>query len=171
MCHIRSAAGRSLNSDTAPLQVLYPEQKNQTLQILWCYEHCGQPRPESGLDCLTCAILDALDVEWLKHQKQFPAKAENRSVVVTEEGSYLRLIDSCITQLKAPGPSRTCNESKEDTRLSASTPCDRASSTPPSPVCRDCLGFTVQGLGFVLISDLDMNTIFWNWFTWATRHF
>ena len=28
-------------------------------------------------------------------------------------GGQLRLIDSCITQLKAQGPSRTCNESKE----------------------------------------------------------
>ena len=28
--------------------------------------------------------------------------------------SYLRLIDSRITQLKAQGPSRTCNESKEE---------------------------------------------------------
>ena len=28
--------------------------------------------------------------------------------------SYLRRIDSCITQLKAQGPSRTCNESKEE---------------------------------------------------------
>jgi len=37
-----------------------------------------------------------------------------KCVVVTEAGSYLRLIDSCITQLKAQGPSRTCNESKED---------------------------------------------------------
>ena len=27
---------------------------------------------------------------------------------------YLRLIDSCITQLKAQGPSRTCNESNEE---------------------------------------------------------
>ena len=27
---------------------------------------------------------------------------------------YLRLIDSCITPLKAQGPSRTCNESKEE---------------------------------------------------------
>ena len=27
---------------------------------------------------------------------------------------YLRLIDSCISQLKAQGPSRTCNESKEE---------------------------------------------------------
>ena len=35
-------------------------------------------------------------------------------VVVTEAGSYFRLIDSCITQLKAQGPSRTCNESKEE---------------------------------------------------------
>ena len=31
-----------------------------------------------------------------------------------EEGSYLRLIDSCITQLKARGSSRTCKESKEE---------------------------------------------------------
>jgi len=28
--------------------------------------------------------------------------------------SYLRLIDSCLTQLKAQGPSRTCNESNEE---------------------------------------------------------
>ena len=43
-----------------------------------------------------------------------------------EAGSYLRLIDSCMTQLKAQGPSRTCNESKEEeekiypTRVAAS---------------------------------------------------
>ena len=37
-----------------------------------------------------------------------------KCVVVTEEGSYLRLIDSCITQLKAQEPSRTSNESKEE---------------------------------------------------------
>ena len=37
-----------------------------------------------------------------------------RGVVVTEAGSYSRLIYSCITQLKAQGPSRTCNESKEE---------------------------------------------------------
>ena len=29
-------------------------------------------------------------------------------------GSYLRLVDSCITQRKAQGPSRTCNASKEE---------------------------------------------------------
>ena len=34
--------------------------------------------------------------------------------IFTETGSYFRLIDSCITQLKAQGPSRTCNESKEE---------------------------------------------------------
>jgi len=32
----------------------------------------------------------------------------------TETGSNLRLIHSCITQLKAQGPSGTCNESKEE---------------------------------------------------------
>jgi len=45
---------------------------------------------------------------------QLAADHENRCVVVTEAGSYLRLIDFCITQLKAQGPSRTCNESKEE---------------------------------------------------------
>ena len=32
----------------------------------------------------------------------------------SEAGSYLRLIDFCITQLKAQGPSRTCTECKEE---------------------------------------------------------
>ena len=31
-----------------------------------------------------------------------------------EEGSYLRPIDSCITQLEAQGPSRTCTDSTEE---------------------------------------------------------
>ena len=44
---------------------------------------------------------------------RFSAKAENRGVVVTEAGSYVRRIDFFITQLKAQGPSRFCNESKE----------------------------------------------------------
>ena len=57
---------------------------------------------------------DALDTEWLKRQKRFSAKAENRGVVVAEAGSHLRRIDSCITQLEAQGPARTCNESKEE---------------------------------------------------------
>ena len=41
---------------------------------------------------------------------------EDPLVSGSEEGSYLRLIDSGITQLKAQGPSRTCNESKEEER-------------------------------------------------------
>ena len=32
----------------------------------------------------------------------------------SEAGSYLRLIDSCITQFKAQGPPRACSESKEE---------------------------------------------------------
>ena len=32
----------------------------------------------------------------------------------SEVGSYLRRIDSCITQLQAHGSSRTCNESKKE---------------------------------------------------------
>jgi len=32
----------------------------------------------------------------------------------SEAGSYLRLIDSCTTQLKAQRPCKTCNESTEE---------------------------------------------------------
>ena len=39
-----------------------------------------------------------------------------------EAGSYLRLIDSCITQLKAQGPSRTYNESTEGKNPKPYTP-------------------------------------------------
>jgi len=42
------------------------------------------------------------------------ALLEIREKYVWKPSSYLRLIDSCITQLKARGPSRTCNESKEE---------------------------------------------------------
>ena len=45
---------------------------------------------------------------------RFSATAENRGVVVTEAGSYVRRTDSCITQLKAQGPCRTCQESEEE---------------------------------------------------------
>jgi len=38
----------------------------------------------------------------------------------SEAGSYLRLIDSCNTQLKTQGPSRTCNKSKEEEKKKGS---------------------------------------------------
>ena len=52
----------------------------------------------------------------------------------TEVSSYLRRIDSCITQLKAQGPSRTCNENEEegDTLLATG---DLVVSERASPSC------------------------------------
>ena len=41
-----------------------------------------------------------------------------------QAGSYLRLIDSCITQLKAQETSRTCNESNDE---------EKKNPDPPSP--------------------------------------
>ena len=38
----------------------------------------------------------------------------------TKAGSHMRLIDSCITQLKAQGYARACDESKEEERKLAS---------------------------------------------------
>ena len=52
----------------------------------------------------------------------------DRGVVVTEAGSYLRLTASCITQLEAQGPARTCNESKKEEEEAA-----RDSSAGASP--------------------------------------
>ena len=40
----------------------------------------------------------------------FPGSVSSGS----EAGSYLRLRDSCITQIKAQGPSRTCDESEQE---------------------------------------------------------
>ena len=47
-----------------------------------------------------------------------------------EEGSHVRLRDSCITQPKAQGPARTCNESKEEEETSQ--PDGDASAQPES---------------------------------------
>jgi len=55
------------------------------------------------------------------------------SVVVTEAGSYLRLIDSCITQLKAQGPSRICTASKEEERSTRPAP----PRSRASPTCQE----------------------------------
>ena len=51
----------------------------------------------------------------------------------TEAGSYLRLIDSCITQLKAQGPSRTCNESKEEEEEASVAMIDMRASSAMNP--------------------------------------
>jgi hypothetical protein len=48
---------------------------------------------------------------------------------------YMRLTDSCITQLKAQGPVRTCNESKEEEEEAHCMPLSHSSS----PVTWDCL--------------------------------
>ena len=41
-------------------------------------------------------------------------RAQGSGLMVWGLGLVLKIIDSCITQLKAQGPSRTCNESKEE---------------------------------------------------------
>ena len=48
------------------------------------------------------------------NSSQFKNNHSTEMCIGSEAGSYLRRIDSCITQLKAQGPSRTCNESKEE---------------------------------------------------------
>ena len=82
----------------------------------------------------------------------------------TEAGSCLRLIDSCITQRKAQGPSRTCNESKEEEeevwvcrevrdRLAAEGPHARLRAAPPARFRVSGLRRLVYRLGFQSGSD------------------
>ena len=76
--------------------------------------HIRQSRPDYGrvfqvnVFKFVYAVLYSLD--------SGPAMNSHSTEMCTgsEEGSYLRLIDYCITQLNAQGPSRTCNESKEE---------------------------------------------------------
>jgi len=66
-------------------------------------------------DCCLCSPVNAAGTE---NPMQGPLEIKNNHFTEmcsgSEAGSFLRLIDSCITQLKAQGPSRTCNESKEE---------------------------------------------------------
>ena len=54
----------------------------------------------------------------ISNQKLIPhpnvAKRGRFSVSGSEAGSFLRRMDSCITQLEVQGPSRTCYDGKED---------------------------------------------------------
>ena len=56
------------------------------------------------------------------------------------DNSYLRRIDSCITQLKAQGPSRTCNESKEEDEEGRAQTC-KPSATASTRTCRAESGY------------------------------
>ena len=69
----------------------------------------------------------------------------------SEAGSYLRLIDSCFTQLKAQGPSRICNESNEEEAARACATragFERRFGVQGSGFRFEGSGFRVQGAGF-----------------------
>ena len=65
--------------------------------------------------------------------------------MVTEVGSYLRLIDSCITQLEAQGPSWTCNERKKE----------EEDDVCALRACPPCFAFRVSRFG-VLVSNFGL---------------
>ena len=82
----------------------------------------------------------------LKHSKLSRLRLEAVLLIPilggSEAGSYLRLIDSCITQLKAQGPSGTCNEKKEEEEGSATAP-------PPPPCAPRCLSLSPLSLSLL----------------------
>ena len=61
---------------------------------------------------------------WTSIRRQFKNNHFTEMCSGSEAGSYLRLLDSFISQLKAQGPSRTCNESKEEEEEEDSGPGD-----------------------------------------------
>jgi len=56
---------------------------------------------DAGVDAFAAAPAAGHEPDMTKATKVIPSAG-------------LRLIDSCITQLKAQGPTRTCNESREE---------------------------------------------------------
>ena len=72
--------------------------------------HARQKRPDFGL---ALTLIDLNLFSWslaaLKRSITIFASVENAFA-----GSYLRLRDLCITQLKAQGPSMTCNDSQAE---------------------------------------------------------
>ena len=71
--------------------------------------------------------------------------------MVTEAGSYVSLRDSCITQLKAQGPSRTCKASKEEEKRREDLRAPRSSLTGvPRSLKKTGPGSRVQGSGFMV---------------------
>ena len=79
----------------------------------------------------------------------------------SEAGSYLSLIDSCVTQLKAQGPSRTGDESKEEEkRVCSDLECWRALRRAAGFFCahhQPCLTQCVNQT--VLVSQLPHITV------------
>ena len=62
----------------------------------------------------------------------------------SEAGSYLRLIDSCFTQLQAHGPSKTCEGSKDEEEQSQRTGYERR----PNPSRVSGLCGQIEGQGY-----------------------
>jgi len=64
--------------------------------------------------CHICSTAERNGRDARPYRQQQSTTTLQKCAVFFEAGSYLRLTDSCITQLKAQGPSRTCKESKEE---------------------------------------------------------
>ena len=120
------------------LEIFSPQTSNMNLgQIPTCL-----PRGESGLRSprvyIACAPrrttrrIHELRAVPVRHSSQFKNNHSTEMCSGSEAGSYLRFIDSCVTRLKAQGPARTCNESKEEEEFLL--------------VSRRGTGSTVQGL-------------------------
>ena len=87
-----------------------------------------------GLSARDQAVL----INW--YSPQFENNHFTEMCCGTEAGAYLRLIDSCLTQRKAQGPSRTCNESKEKEEEEDQAKRAQISATNrSSPCCVSCV--------------------------------
>ena len=110
-----------------------------------CGGACALRSCSGGYEARVCALLSSVSGGFLRFPPvlfrvcaldtqarvscptQYP-QSESKNNHFTEmrcgnkEGSYLSLIDSCITQLKAQRPSRTCNESEEEEESEESRP-------------------------------------------------
>ena len=99
------------------------ERRGNNSNVLTDVRTDNGPRQEQSLALTGSFVPSSLDSGAQSNVVTWPRSMSTCSG--SETVAYLRLIDSCITQLKAEGPSRTCNESKEEEEeVSMSTPCE-----------------------------------------------
>ena len=114
--HCPLARAKCLSNQTGPRSRILPHSAYQHRARVKVASGDRDSRPRPQIDCRKslphlCVRAARSATRALPH---LYTHNRRRCVVVTDAGSYLRRIDFCITQLKAQGPSRTCNESKEE---------------------------------------------------------
>jgi len=110
--HVRAPAEDQHCRQVQGVVQRHPDRPIREICITWKLHHLHKRRPRRVPSSLRSYTI------WPnRYSSQFKDTYFTERCSGSDAGSYLRRIDSCITQLKAQGPSRTCTESKKEERV------------------------------------------------------